>query len=113
MKVSLSDRAVRELRERLGAGGGAVKLVYDNEGCGCAVDGVPALWAVDRPAADDVQTDGAAFPLWYERRQEIFFEPELRIGYREDARAFTLTSDRQIYTNRLAFVDRRADEAKL
>jgi uncharacterized protein YqkB len=111
MNVTWSDEAVRALRSRLGSDDATVKLVYDIEGCGCAVDGVPALWAVDRLEPDDVPAEGSAFPLWHKRQQEIFFEPELRIGYLEEKRAFTLSSDNQIYTNRLALVDQRENAA--
>jgi len=107
MNVTWSDEAIAAMRDRLGPGSAQIRLVYDTEGCGCAVNGVPVLWAADRPEPGEVQAESAVFPLWHKKEHEIYFDPELRIGYRERERAFTLSSDSQIYTNRLAFTDRR------
>ena len=112
MKIEWSEEAAKALRDRFGTEPGPLKLVYDAEGCGCAVSGVPALWVVDAPLPDDVRAESDAFELWHERRHEIFFDEALRIGYLPDVRSFSLVSDTQIYTNRLAVLDRRSTAAK-
>ncbi|SFB16972.1 Uncharacterized protein YqkB [Cohnella sp. OV330] len=83
------------------------KLVSDNEGCGCAVNGVPFLWAVDEPAPGDLRADGEPIELWYEPRHAVYFDDVLRISYDGANRSFKLSSDGQIYTNSLGIVDLR------
>ncbi|MCC3373221.1 iron-sulfur cluster biosynthesis family protein [Cohnella sp. REN36] len=107
MEVKWSAEAVDALRARFGPEARTWKLVSDAEGCGCAVNGVPALWAVNEPLPDDLRADGGPVELWYEKRHEVFFDDEMRITYDAAKRSFTLASDGQIYTNRLATVDRR------
>ncbi|WP_027093399.1 iron-sulfur cluster biosynthesis family protein [Cohnella thermotolerans] len=107
MNVLWSEQALRALRDRFGDEPVGLKLVYDTEGCGCAVNGVPALWAVDGPEPDDKRAEGNFVPLWHEKRHEIFFEERMRITYDENSRSFSLQSDSQIYTNRLALLDKR------
>jgi len=110
MRVAWSEQAVRAIRDLLGSDRVSVRLVYDTEGCGCAVDGVAALWAVDEPLAGDAEAIGspAGIRLWYDKRQAIFWDEELRLAYNPDRRAFALASDGQTYSNRLALQDRRA-----
>ncbi|WP_158630060.1 iron-sulfur cluster biosynthesis family protein [Cohnella sp. AR92] len=107
MIIEWSEAAVAALRARTGDSNSVWKLVSDSEGCGCAMNGVPALWQVDAPEKDDLQAVSVPIPLWYEPRHAIFFEERMRITYDERLRAFALASDGQIYTNRLAVRDRR------
>lgn len=109
MRVAWSEQAVRAIRDQLESDEVTVRLVYDTEGCGCAVNGVAALWAVDEPHADDAEATGspAGLRLWYDKHQAIFWDDEVRISYNPDRRTFVLSSDGQIYSNRLAVQDRR------
>lgn len=111
MIIEWSEAAVAALRARTGDSSAVWKLVSDSEGCGCAMNGVPALWAVDAPEKDDLQAVSDPISLWYEPRHAIFFDEKMRITYNEQLRAFTLASDGQIYTNRLAVRDRRHAQA--
>ncbi|THF74615.1 iron-sulfur cluster biosynthesis family protein [Cohnella fermenti] len=107
MIIEWSAEAVQALQEKFGGSGAALKLVSDSEGCGCSVSGVPALWAVEAPGQGDLQAASEPFPVWYEPRHAIFFDERMRIAYNQDYRTFTLASDSQIYTNRLAVRDLR------
>ncbi|GAB2723796.1 iron-sulfur cluster biosynthesis family protein [Paenibacillus thermoaerophilus] len=106
MKVHVTE-AARDRLEQMRGGRGALKLVYDSEGCGCAVSGVPAVWIVDELADDDLRAECAPFELGYERRHEVFFEDEMTLDYKPDTNACALRSRHQIYNARLAIVDRR------
>ncbi|SDT56059.1 Uncharacterized protein YqkB [Paenibacillaceae bacterium GAS479] len=103
MRISFSPDAVEKLRPYVGDGQAVLKLLYDTEGCGCVVNGVSALYIVKEPYAGDVLGEGNPYPFFYEERYEVFFEPELRIGYNKDRDAFTLSSDSQIYNHDLRF----------
>ncbi|MBB6669138.1 iron-sulfur cluster biosynthesis family protein [Cohnella nanjingensis] len=109
MEIKWSAEAVEALRTRFGPDARIWKLVSDSEGCGCAVSGVPTLWALDAPLPDDIRADSEPVALWYEKRHEVYFDDVMRITYDAAKRSFTLASDGQIYTNRLATVDRRTE----
>ncbi|MFC5403714.1 iron-sulfur cluster biosynthesis family protein [Cohnella soli] len=111
ISIEWSDEAVKEIRAKYGEHATVWKLVSDTEGCGCAMNGVPALWAIKEPVPGDLLADSNAFDVWYEQRHEVFFEERLRLTYRSDIRAFALVSDSQIYSNRLRLEDRRTATA--
>lgn len=111
MKMVWSPDAVSELMTRYGADATDWRLVYDTEGCGCAVNGVPALWAVDGPGSGDVLAESGDFRLWHDPRHEVFFDETLRIGFDPERRSFRLSSDGQIYTSRLVLADRRVQKS--
>jgi len=107
MKIDWSEAAIRETTVRFGADAKLWKLIFDAEGCGCSVDGVPLLAAVDLFVPGDAQADSNAFEVGYELRHEVFFDEHLRIDYSPERRSFSLSSDGQIYTNRLKLQDNR------
>lgn len=107
MKMTWSPEAEAVLRARFGADVPGFRLVYDTEGCGCAVNGVPALWAVDGAMPGDVSADSGPLRLWLNGQQSVFFDDALRLDYRSDRRSFTLASDNQTYTTRLVVEDHR------
>jgi carbonic anhydrase len=111
MKMVWSPEAVAELRSRYGSDVAAWRLVYDTEGCGCAVNGVPALWAVTGPEQNDVAAVSEPFALWHDPRQALFFDDTLHISYQADKQSFRLSSDGQIYTSRMVLADRRKQAA--
>lgn len=73
------------------------KLVYDSEGCGCAVSGVPALWLMKAPEQSDLKASSNAFNVYYEARQSVFFEEELTITYIPKTLSYQLKSKQQTY----------------
>jgi uncharacterized protein YqkB len=79
----------------------ALKLVYDNEGCGCAVNGVAQLWMIPSTNATEAWPQAAGSPLqiMYAQKDAIYFEERLIIDYRASGKAFVLKSDNQIYNN--------------
>lgn len=101
MNIQFTPAAAEAIRPELAGGLRRLKLLYDTEGCGCVVSGVPALQFVDRPGPDDREGEGDPFPFLYEPRHEVFFEPKMKIDYDAERGAFVLKSDGQIYTNHL------------
>ena len=106
--MTWSPDAEAALRARFGADVAGFRLVYDTEGCGCAVNGVPALWAVDGPMPGDVEADSGPLALWIDEQQSVFFDEALKLDFRPDRQSYTLASDNQTYTTRLVVEDRRA-----
>jgi uncharacterized protein YqkB len=108
MKVIWSQDAAAELKRRYGDNATNWRLVYNTEGCGCAVNGVPALWAVSQPERDDIPATGQPFTLWHDPNHAVFFDDELRITFDPVKKSFGLSSDGHIYTTRLLLADRRS-----
>ncbi len=112
MHITFTSEAVTQIHAVLGAEASAapyrIKLVYDSEGCGCAVSGVPQLWIVEGPGSNDSETEASPISVLYETRQAVFFEEnEMTIDYNSSKRAFTLKSKQQIYNNGMRLIDKR------
>lgn len=107
MRIHWSDEAIKAALAHFPANT-VWKLVYDSEGCGCAVSGVPALWAIDAPADDELPIASNAFTVWIEQRHVVFFEESMRISYVSDTKSFKLSSDNQIYTSRLPLQNKQS-----
>jgi len=86
---------------------GRLKLVYDTEGCGCAVSGVPALWIVDEPVGRESVYSGEPFEVWVETKDEVFFEDRMTIDYMENGLRYVLKSSSQIYSAYMNLIDKR------
>ncbi len=111
MIVEWSEAALAEIATRYGPEARIWKLVSDSEGCGCAMNGVAALWLIEEPEQGDLQAESNGVEVWYEKRHEVFFDERMRVSYDPSKRAFKLASDGQIYSNRLRLEDRRATAA--
>ncbi|MCQ6560202.1 iron-sulfur cluster biosynthesis family protein [Paenibacillus mendelii] len=98
MHFTFTPAAVEQLSGYLKDGERSLKLLYDTEGCGCVVSGVPALQLIQAPDQDDRQGAGDPYGVWYEPRYEVFFEPRLKIDFDRTRHTFSLKSDNQIYT---------------
>ena len=86
----------------------ALKLVYDNDGCGCAVNGVVQLWMVPDEAASEawIKATGSTLKIMFAQKDQIYFEERLIIDYEASGRAFILKSNNQIYNNKLNLIIR-------
>jgi len=110
MYIYLTDAAAQWLASYPLASGDRFRLVYDAEGCGCAVSGVASLWLTNAAENDELRAESnvESVPLYYLKRHEVFFEDRLRLDYNPERRAFRLSSDGQIYGNGIDVTDRRA-----
>jgi Fe-S cluster assembly iron-binding protein IscA len=101
MNIQISERAVERLQQISRGERPIVQLMYDNEGCGCAVTGVPMLALVEQIDAQYVQANvnDTRLALYYYPQHAVYFEDHLRIDYSPANNAFKLSSAQQIYTN--------------
>jgi uncharacterized protein YqkB len=107
MHITFTDQAVEQLGGSMQSGSGEIKLVYDSEGCGCAVSGVPTLWIVDRAEQQELRAEGTPYGLIYEKKHEVYFEDNLILDYDSARRAFMLKSRGQIYNADMRLIDKR------
>lgn len=106
MHITCTEAAIQQLSKQLGSSPGTLKLVYNIDGCGCALSGVAELWILNDVSEDDALSTGA-YPIYYDTRHAVFFEDELIIDYTPSRRAFTLKSNAQIYNASLILYDKR------
>lgn len=109
MNIQLTQQAELKLKHKLGDKPGAIRLIYDTEGCGCAVNGVPGLRIVDEPTPDDltVETESAVTFI-VNCKQAVFFEEKMKLDADPAAYAFRLDSSGQHYGTNIQVVDTRA-----
>lgn len=105
MRIALTP-AAREQLAGVAADPRPLRLVFDMEGCGCAVDGVPRLWRVAAAEPGDETACETPVVILYDQRQAIFFEEQLTLDAQQPAGTFMLKSDGQIYATGLTIEDK-------
>lgn len=104
MRIDITPAAAGKLAEMPGIGR-RLRLIYDTEGCGCAVSGVPALQSVEEALPGDAEAEtGGPFAIGYDPRHAIFFEERLVIDRTPEGSGFILRGDNQIYTTHLRVI---------
>ncbi|SFA53837.1 iron-sulfur cluster biosynthesis family protein [Anoxybacillus pushchinoensis] len=104
VKITITERAIEQLRRV--QGNKHVKLIYDTDGCGCAVNGVPMLLLVDQLDEHDVEIETNDMPIWMEKHQLIFFDDQMTLDVVDGAGCFQLKSPNQILNPRMSLVER-------
>ncbi|SDN84199.1 Uncharacterized protein YqkB [Paenibacillus sp. yr247] len=107
MKITFTDTAIHRLTPVAGHNEAILKLVFDTEGCGCSVNGVPTLWLVSKANEDDITAETEIFKLIYKAKDEIFFEENMKIDFHEGNKSYILKSNNQIYNAGMSLVDKR------
>lgn len=112
MKIHFTENAKQAILKQMKRDDIQLKLVYDSEGCGCAVSGVPTLWAEDNQSEADMQAQSNAFPITYNKHQEVFFEDEMTVDLNQSNGLLVLKSKSQIYNGMMKLVDKTAVRSK-
>ncbi|MBP1961838.1 iron-sulfur cluster biosynthesis family protein [Paenibacillus aceris] len=107
MNITFTDSAIERLTPYIGQGDALLKLVFDTEGCGCSVNGVPTLWVVSEADKNDITAETNVFKLIFKDKDEIFFENEMKIDFSEGNKSYILKSNNQIYNAGMSLVDKR------
>lgn len=104
--IQFTEEASQAIRQKLRHENIKLKLVYDTEGCGCAVSGIPTLITINE-IKEEVKADCDAFPVYYDEQQAVFFEDQLIIDINSNAYGvYVLKSKGQIYSNHMLLKDR-------
>jgi uncharacterized protein YqkB len=104
MEIAVTASAQNEIEAQLAKNDlHALKLVYDNEGCGCAVNGVAQVWMIPSVDASEAfpYATGSVFQIIFAQKDVIYFEERLILDYKASSRSFILKSANQIYQNNL------------
>ncbi|RKN86601.1 iron-sulfur cluster biosynthesis family protein [Paenibacillus ginsengarvi] len=113
MYIHFTDDAAAFIRQTYytGTAAGALKLAYDTDGCGCAVNGVAALWLVNNPDEDDQLARSNAFTVFFDPKQAVFFEEELTVDRKPGGPTLVLKSKQQTYNSHMKTIDFRTAAA--
>lgn len=106
MHIQITDQAAGQIHKFQLKEHDELKLVFDSEGCGCSVSGVPTLWIVNSVGERDLHATGEPFRLLYDKKDEIFFEDRMTLDYRQES-GFVLKSSGQIYNAHMRLIDKR------
>lgn len=106
MQIVISEGAEQKLAERTTGKDGFLKLVYDIDGCGCAVNGVPALWLVKELSGDEVEVEANQRCIFMEKDQQVFFAEKMTLDFSVKANCFQLKSPNEYLNPRLSLVDK-------
>lgn len=114
MYIHITESAAQRLQQYPLANKDRIRLVYDTEGCGCAVSGVVTIWIVNNTVDDEedqAETNLSSLPIFFMKRHEVFLDDKLRLDYSPERLAFRLSSAGQIYGNGITIQDLRPGPA--
>ncbi|WP_044747930.1 iron-sulfur cluster biosynthesis family protein [Bacillus alveayuensis] len=106
MKITFTDKAIEKLKPILSQGNKQLKLKYDTDGCGCAVNGVTTLWLVKQADKDDIVVETNFVPILLEKSRLIFYDETMTIDTVEPLGCFQLKSPNEIINPRMSLVER-------
>lgn len=101
MKVNITENAQKFLSKFVNENE-ALILIYDTEGCGCAVNGIPQLFISSIQYVlkyEKIKTD--SIPIYMYKKQMIFFDEELTIDCLNNNK-LKLYSNNQIFSNHMS-----------
>ncbi len=104
MEIIMTKPAAERINEKTNGKTGYLKLIYDTEGCGCAVDGIAALRFVSELDDDDLLIKTNDSPIYIEKRKMIFFDEKMTIDISQSTNCFMLKSPQQILNGCMSLV---------
>lgn len=107
MDIRISEVADRHLRRSVDQGA-VIRLMFDAEGCGCGVNGLPALWILDKPEPNDLVIESNSVPFYISKWAAIYYEEHLQLDAEVNYPAFRLFSNSQTYSSNVQLIDKRA-----
>jgi uncharacterized protein YqkB len=109
MEIMITEAAAKKINEKTNGQIGYLKLKYDIEGCGCAVDGVSVLWFVPALDEDEIAIETNERTIYMEKAKMVFFDEQMKIDFSDTANCFQLKSPNQILNGRMNIVITETD----
>jgi len=104
MEITITDEAVVKIEEKTEGKRGHLKLKYNTDGCGCAVNGVVELWFVPAIENDDIEIKTNKWTVYIEKAKEVFYDEQMKIDFSKDGNCFQLISPQQILNGRMSLI---------
>lgn len=83
-----------------------IKLKYDTEGCGCAVNGVPTLWIVEQLEDKEVEIPTNSISVWIEPSLFVYYDEDMTIDFLPTYNSYQLKSKSEILNPRMSLVSK-------
>ena len=104
VEINITEAAVEKINQRVNGREGYLKLKYDTEGCGCAVNGVVALWFVPNLDSDDIAIETNDRTVYVEKSKTVFLDEQMKIDFSNAANCFQLKSPQQILNGHMSLL---------
>ncbi|MEH7073931.1 iron-sulfur cluster biosynthesis family protein [Neobacillus drentensis] len=104
MEINITAAAAEKINQRIDGRDGYLKLKYDTDGCGCAVNGVVALWFVPNLDSDDIAIETNDRTIYAEKSKTVFFDEQMKIDFSNTANCFQLKSPQQILNGHMSLL---------
>ena len=104
MEIIITEAAAKKINARTGGQEGYLKLKYDTDGCGCAVNGVVALWVVPKLDDTDIAIETNDRTVYLEKSKIIFFDEQMKIDFSEVTNCFQLKSPQQMLNGHMSLI---------
>ncbi|MEY2192361.1 iron-sulfur cluster biosynthesis family protein [Neobacillus sp. BF23-41] len=104
MEITITAEAANKINERIKSREGYLKLKYDTDGCGCAVNGVVALWFITELDSDDIAIETNDRTVYAEKSKMVFFDEQMKIDFSKACNCFQLKSPQQILNGRMSLI---------
>jgi uncharacterized protein YqkB len=104
LEINITAEAAKKINERIEGQEGYLKLKYDTDGCGCAVNGVVALWFVPDLDADDIAIETNDRTVYAEKSKMVFFDEQMKIDFSSSTNCFQLKSPQQILNGYMSLI---------
>lgn len=104
MEIIITEAATEKINERIEGREGYLKLKYDTDGCGCAVNGVVALWFVPQLDEDDKAIETNNRTVYVEKSKTVFFDEQMKIDFSKTTNCFQLKSPQQILNGYMSLI---------
>ncbi|WML40452.1 iron-sulfur cluster biosynthesis family protein [Neobacillus sp. OS1-2] len=104
MEIIITEAAVEKINARTESREGYLKLKYDTDGCGCAVNGVVALWFVPETADDEIAIETNDRTVYLEKSKMVFFDEQMKIDFSRSTNSFQLKSPQQMLNGYMSLI---------
>lgn len=104
VEINITAAAAEKINERVNGREGYLKLKYDTDGCGCAVNGVVALWFIPELETDDIAIETNERTIYAEKSKMVFFDEQMKIDFSKATNCFQLKSPQQILNGHMSLI---------
>ncbi|MFC2948245.1 iron-sulfur cluster biosynthesis family protein [Virgibacillus sediminis] len=90
MELTITPEAASSLKQLNRNGENYLKLWYDTDGCGCAVNGLPSIRFTNEKSSRSMDVESNGYPVIIDQDQAVFFEENMKLDVRNGS--FRLSS---------------------
>jgi len=104
VEIIITEAAAEKINTRTDGREGYLKLKYDTDGCGCAVNGVVALWFVPELDDTDIAIETNDRTVYVEKSKIVFFDEQMKIDFSQSSNCFQLKSPQQMLNSHMSLI---------